>query len=698
MPMSLDANSDVFLFGASTAPYAKSMDWPMEEWDQDLRTMRKLNFNTARVFAAWDRIERREGEFDFSKQDRFMELAAVHGIKVVLQFGGLFGNPCGIYQPSWLSRDPACRCWEKSPGVFRAPPNQICPDDPTHLRKAMAFMERTVTRYAECERIVAWMIWNEPDRREYCYCPHTQALFRTWLAEKYGGDLERLNRTWGTEHPMDHECWEDVRAPLDGHAVNPWRDWLAFNQFRLCRTANDICDMVAVRDPHGRPTTANIVYHHASHEDGMTGPRLGMDVGGWGQALGVMGVSCYTIAHPWDVRPAFETAYKLSWLRTASRDPERRTLVLETEAGPYVRMITDRQRHQRFWQLIAHNAKSILLWNYRSRLSDGQASYFHLLRWDGSISRRARAIGDFAGMLQRHAKVLNRVYPQRVAAVLATEEQQLLSSSYHGGGYVGIHDSRLGAYKLLWDMNIPTDCLTEHNLGDVGTYKVVLLPMVENMTPALAGCLREYAEGGGTIIAESPFAFKDGDNFLQYRTPAFNLDELFGGWTCDREGVETAPDIICPEGMAKAHFFWHEFELGGGEALATYEGGSPAVIGRRFGRGRAVLAGTEVFRQYLKNPQSAMTALLRKEVLDSSASPTARVRGEAADVEVCRLSGPGGLVYLVINHNARPVSVELELSDPGEWIDMEDGRCWKFPASLRIEPETAIALMRAEES
>ena len=53
-----------FHYGASMAPYAKSTDGPMEEWDDDLAMMKKLHFTTARVFLAWDRVEIREGEFD----------------------------------------------------------------------------------------------------------------------------------------------------------------------------------------------------------------------------------------------------------------------------------------------------------------------------------------------------------------------------------------------------------------------------------------------------------------------------------------------------------------------------------------------------------------------------------------------------------------------------------------------------------
>ena len=32
-----------FLYGASVAPYAKSSDWPAEEYEQDMKELEKLN-------------------------------------------------------------------------------------------------------------------------------------------------------------------------------------------------------------------------------------------------------------------------------------------------------------------------------------------------------------------------------------------------------------------------------------------------------------------------------------------------------------------------------------------------------------------------------------------------------------------------------------------------------------------------------
>jgi beta-galactosidase len=713
-PQSAISNPEMFLFGASTAPYAKAMEWPMEEWERDLENMRELNFNTARIFAAWDRIERTEGQFDFSKQDYFIKLAEKHGIKAIINMGGLFRNPCGCYQPRWLIQNYKCHVRQKEPGVEASMPNRICPDDPIHLEKAFAFMRKTVERYSESGAVVAWMIWNEPDRREPCYCEHTLSLFREWLESKYG-ELAELNRLWGTESPVDFERWEDVTTS-GVPTLNARRDWLLFNQYRLYETMSRIDRLVAECDPMKRPTTANLVYHHTAHEAGQTGAHLGLDVGRVGQAMSIMGVSCYTIAHPFDVRPPYETAYKLSRLRSASRDPDRRMLVLETEGGPFVRMITDKQRKLRFYHLIGHNAKSIIVWNYRSRISDGQVGYFNLMKWDGSINRRARSIGRFAGILQRHVAILNNVQPERVAAVLTTEEQQVLSFVTHGGNYADVHESRFGAFKMLWDRNIPTDCIAENNLDEMGRYKLILLPMVENMTAELAQRLRDYVAEGGTLIAESPFAFKDGDNMLQYRSPGFGLDEVFGGWTSDREGWETATPIKTGTGLvsakhlpgcsgklapspflSKVHFFWHEFTLAGGEILAGYAPpiGTPAVIANNFGKGRAVLAGTEVFRQYIVNEQPAMTDLLHREMIASGAKPTAQITGERENVEVCRLTGSAGLLYLVINHNEREVKVEVELADSGPWTDLETGETREMSGSMKLEPESVIAVMKA---
>ncbi len=692
---------DQFLFGASCAPYAKSMDWPESEWDRDFATMRQLNFNVIRIFAAWDRIEREEGVFDYAKQDRALELAEHHGLKVVLNFGGVFANLCGIYTPEYILRNFDCRPRQSSSTESAhawAPGAGVCSDTPVYREKAFAFMARTVERYAGSDALFAWMIWNEP-ASYVCYCPHTLARFSKWLREKYQDDLDALNRLWGTEFPVHYRDWSEVKAPSGPGVLNPWRDWLQFNQFRLYDDMGTIESLVKERDPKGRPTTANLVYHLAGMEGPVNAPKYGLDMGRVGRTMSIMGLSFYTVEHKYDIGTGALSAYKLSRLRSVSQDEKRRMLVLESGAGPNMAMATYAQHMVNFHQLLAHNVKGILLWNYRSRLSDGQVALFNLMKWDGTVTRRAQYMAAFSKTLQENAKLLNDVVPERQAAILTLEEEQILMDGLCGmhrpAEYEDEHNSRVGAYKLLWDLHIPTDCLTECQLPELGRYRLLLLPMQEHMSAELAEKIRIFVAAGGTVIAESPFAFRSIDGILHYAAPAFGLDDVFGCETRDREQRETAPRVHYPDGDAEVCLFWSEYALKGGEALGMYDGLGAAAVAHAYGKGRAILFGTEVFRQYLKNPQAAVTALLRKEVLASGVVPVARVTGNGADVEISRLSGDVGILYIFINHSReeRRFSVTLRDLQP-IWDDFATHETVNFGNEIVLPPQGVLAIKR----
>ena len=152
--------------------------------------------------------------------------------------------------------------------------------------------------------------------------------------------------------------------------------------------------------------------------------------------------------------------------------------------------------------------------------------------------------------------------------------------------------------------------------------------------------------------------------------------------------------VLTDTGTARVHFFWHEFTLCGGEVLARYEGDTPAIIARQHGKGRAVLAGTEVFRQYIENPQKAITALLRKEIRASAVTPSARLSGDTNNVEVATLSGPGGTVVFLLNHNTTAINTVVQLRDDGSWKHMETDKIFDLTQPLTIEAETVLPLIK----
>ena len=91
-------------FGTAYCPYAKSGDIAPEFFERDVITMKKLGMNIIRPFVAWDRIERKEGVYDYSKLDLIFDLAEKHGLKILLNLGGTLTSWGAMYPPRYIVR------------------------------------------------------------------------------------------------------------------------------------------------------------------------------------------------------------------------------------------------------------------------------------------------------------------------------------------------------------------------------------------------------------------------------------------------------------------------------------------------------------------------------------------------------------------------------------------------------------------
>ncbi len=671
--------NETFLFGTSCVPYALGTDWPQDQWDHDYETIKTLNFNTVRIFAAWERIEVSNGVYEFDKVDYAMELAKKHGLNIIIQFGGMFRTYCGNSIPEW---------WTES----------TCPDYQPYREKTNALMSTVVKRYCDHPNLLGWMIWNEPES-DTCKCEHTINAYRLWLKDKYE-TIENLNKAWSTNKTFRYTSWDEVGF---GSSKLAACEWLIFRQYRLANLLKSITQIVKDNDKHKHFTTSNIVNHFAALNGPYSAADFGVDLGDVAKSMDVMGFSFYHTEHSFDIEdhPAMRHAYKQSRYRSVSQAPNRYTYVLETGAGPNMRQLKETERTRLLWQMIGHNVKCILLWNYRSRISEGQVGLFHLVKWDGSVSRRAEAAADFAAILQQHASVFNHVFPKHQAAVLTPELNQIMMTQLCGPAHVpetyeGEHLSRFGAFKMLWDNKIGADCLTEHQYDDFGNYKLILLPMIEHMTKTLADMLEVFVKNGGTLIAESPFAFRDENGFLQYHAPGFGLDTVFGCWTNDRENKETAPEILYTDGTAETCLFWSEYTATTGKPEVLYANGNNAVISNRYGKGQAIIAGTEIFRQYMRSPQPAASNYFKK-IISEVVEPDAICCGNVDNVEFLRLEGKPGIVYLIINHANEPRVFTASLRDGiQDWTNLLTGEDICPAQPIRLDTDQTLILIRKD--
>ena len=175
--------------------------------------MRQLGIGLVRVGEfAWSRIEARPGHFNWEWLDRALDTLAAADLDVVL------GTPTAC-PPRWLvERYPEIlprtaggaarefgsrRHYSFSSEVYRE-----------HCQRIVAEL---LDRYADRPEIVGWQIDNEFGCHDttLSFGPDTARRFRAWLEKRYG-DVESLNRSWGTVFwSQEYDTFRSVPLPVN---------------------------------------------------------------------------------------------------------------------------------------------------------------------------------------------------------------------------------------------------------------------------------------------------------------------------------------------------------------------------------------------------------------------------------------------------------------------------------------------------
>lgn len=699
-----------FPFGVSYAPYAKSEDLPMEEWEGDFQTMQKLGINTMRGFVAWDRIETDDGVYDDRKLDRLFELGEKYGISIILNVGGAFSNLCGIYPPHWLVLSGRCQEVVKlDHSDFFGPRRFLCMDDPVYQQFSRDFISRIVKRYRDRPNLLAWSVWNEPLIAYPCCCKHTLALFHEFLKKKYHGDLAELNRIWGTEFPISYRSWDEVEPGVEagfggGYLANlDWKEFIEEKIVRLIQTENQLIKSL---DP-AHPTTINIVTHAETdrfYRNNLHAIARSVDIAGYSHYL-------------LNDEP-YQAALSLDRLRCASRE-DGHFYILETEAGPhfyldphYQRTSEGECRIKNHWQSVARGVRMILLWKYRGRVSDKQTDEYNLVAWDGSVTDRAKRNAACAADLNRIASELEcRVLRSEVALFTPQSTRKYVELD-NGTPFLlnRYTESIEGAYKFFYDRNIPVDFLCEQDLLDGNLdarYKLLIIPFGVVIDKTSAKTILDFAEQGGTVLADEGCAMQTTDCHTQFRAPGYDLQKLFGCYFNDLLSKAANPEERVNFGNVRLEAtdgFARLYPEQKTDVLAVYADGQAAMVGHAFGKGTGILCGISIFQSYLKKETTVGIAEFLNTVLKRSGveSTFAFGRGEADNgVELCELTVPGQpeakRFIVAINHRKEPFNDALILGGRtvSSFSELRSGCEIQLTAnafSLHLGPEQAMIL------
>jgi beta-galactosidase len=437
-----------------------------DAWRQDLRTIRSLGFNSVRNWIDWAAAEPERGKYDFAALDQLLALAGESDLKVIVQ---TYTDSA----PPWL------RQRYPDAGVVAAPgsePKGFCLDHPGVRADVVAFLRAVAERAARHPSFYAIDVWSDPRIAnpawfdtpvDFCYCAHTQARFREWLEFKYGSIPSAPNnvhrRTFvAVKLREDLELKADAAAARGGRPVVSHTDVPAIMHGpRPWPAIPDDWWMSAVVDHYGTS-----VY-----------PKRAAAPASW---------------------PPVHLAATLDAIRSAGRAKGWWVGQLQGgRIGPAAAPVTAADIRLWSWAALSRGARAISYFAWYD--SNG----FGLVDSDGAVSDRAKAAGEFAGIVGRNPGLFGPLRPRSSRIALLFDPV-----AFAGGGTAtrpgsNVSDSMRAFYREMFERNMPVDIIHADDIfvEDARRYRAIYLPDPKTLAKPIAAALDTYVRGGGTLVS-----------------------------------------------------------------------------------------------------------------------------------------------------------------------------------------------------
>ena len=483
--------------------------WPEERWERDLSLMRDAGINCVRMGEFnWTGFEPREGEFHFEEYHRILDLCGKYGIHVILC------TPTSALPP-WMMKN--------HPETVRRDQDGISPSVGTRRQycqsseRFFAFSRRVVAKMAEAFRdrkeIIAWQLDNELSSTSelgMCCCPRCEREFRRWLKEKYG-TIDALNRAWNAASWSSRFTdWEEITLPV--HRVGWKLDLYRCMSDRLLGLILEHRDILKKANPAWRITTNTWTSFSAD-----------IDIARGARELDFYSCDSYVT----DPAIAFMRSF---WdLYRNLKGVPAPFAVGETGVQRYPSREGGFDARPWFWEMVGRGAETIGYFRWRqSVMGEEELVSPSIIPWSGEPK-----------MIYENLKKMKQEYDslgvdwdaipleRGDAAILVDMETAFLhrvdGDSQMLGIAVGTVNAALSALGFQVDV-IPMENVAE----DLSAYKLVALPTVEYVSPAMQMRLKEYVRNGGLLFAEHRLNIKD--EFGKYRTSSGpdGMQDLFG--------------------------------------------------------------------------------------------------------------------------------------------------------------------------
>lgn len=604
-------------FGADYNPD----QWERDVWDEDVRLMRQAGVTIVSLgIFSWARLQPTADTWDFAWLDEVMDLLHTHGIAVDLATAT--ASP-----PPWLSTRhpeilPVTRTGETMwPGARQ----HWRPTSPVFREHALAVVEKMASRYAQHPALAAWHVSNELGCHNlYDYSEDAATAFRTWLSQRYG-DLDGLNRAWGTAFwSQRYSDWSQVLPPrLTPTIPNPTHqlDFKRFSSDALkdyLRAEREVLDRLT---PDVPVTTNFMVMDHFN----------GIDYADWATEIDFVSNDHYVLV---DDRARDELSFSANLTGgIAGGEPwflmEHSTSAVNWRAinppkadGALVR---DSLTH------VAHGADAVCFFQWRQSVAGAEKYHSAMLPHAGEDSEVYRTVVRLGGHLERLASVVGSRRRQARAAILFDiESSWTLDLEANPSSSVSHRAEALDWYVAFLALGVRADVLPVG--APLDGYDVVVAPVLHVMPAATADLLRKFVEGGGHLVTTYFSGVVDENNHVWPGGYPGALRDLLGIRIEEFGPLLDGSEVVLDDGSTGTR--WTDritATTPGTQVLASYktglQAGRPAVTRRALAHGSATYVSTRLGADGLK---PLLARLLEAAGVDSELPAGLRGRVELA--------------------------------------------------------------------
>ena len=342
-------------------------------------------------------MEKTEGQFDFSLFDHVIQRAKARGLQLVM------GTPTATI-PAWLAKkhpDILSRFEDGQPRCFGGR-HVYC----FNSRELYAYSERIIRaqarHYKDESAIVAWQIDNElgHEDSDICYCPRCRDAFRDYLRRKFGGDIEALNRTYGTTFwSQEYNDFDEIPLPsrtITTHNPALRLDWERFRSESIEKFARFQCDLLREILPEA------VILHD------FPGGGLSKHVD-YSRVAEPLTVAAYNNYPVWggqrEPLPPNEIAFGLDYIRGLRQQNFWITEAIMGAQGHDVTGFSPRPNQARMWacQGMARGCESLFFFRYRGATKGAKQFCYGILDADNVKRRKYREVQSFFREISRYA-------------------------------------------------------------------------------------------------------------------------------------------------------------------------------------------------------------------------------------------------------------------------------------------------------